>query len=49
MRECRLWSIVIGLVALLLFRWATTPTTYRYRLTVEVATPKGCKARRFGK
>lgn len=36
-----MWWIAIGLAALLLFWWATAPTTYRYKLTVEVETPEG--------
>lgn len=38
-----MWWIVIGLAALLLFWWATAPTTYRYKLALEVETPEGLR------
>lgn len=38
-----MWLFAIGLAALLLFWWVTAPTTYRYKLTVEVETPEGLR------
>lgn len=43
MKGHRMWMIAVGLVALLVFWWATMPTTYRYKLTVEVETPEGLR------